>query len=153
MSKESTTWDFFRSKKTMNTSWWQLIMSPSGLKPCHAKLLMQRTPRRCLKRQYLQDSEFQERWLVMKELTSLTRIFTITCQNMGSIIMLLLHITRRQVAKQKHQTNKSRTFYKRWSMRWELHRRIPVVPMELESSPEDRSCLSTVCYLRLYPLY
>ena len=28
-----------------------------------------------------------------------------------------------------------------------------VVPVELESSPEDRSCLSVVCCLRLYPLY
>ena len=28
-----------------------------------------------------------------------------------------------------------------------------VAPMELESSPEDRSCLSAVCCLRLYPLY
>ena len=25
-----------------------------------------------------------------------------------------------------------------------------VVPVELESSPEDRSCISVVCYLRLY---
>ena len=28
-----------------------------------------------------------------------------------------------------------------------------VVPVELESTPEDRSCLSVVCCLRLYPLY
>jgi len=28
-----------------------------------------------------------------------------------------------------------------------------VVPMELESLPEDQSCLSAVCYLRLYSLY
>ena len=28
-----------------------------------------------------------------------------------------------------------------------------VVPVKLESSPEDRSCLSAVCCLRLYPLY
>ena len=28
-----------------------------------------------------------------------------------------------------------------------------IVPVELESSPEDQSCLSTVCCLRLYPLY
>ena len=28
-----------------------------------------------------------------------------------------------------------------------------VVPVELESSPEDQSCLSAVCCLRLYPLY
>ena len=34
------------------------------------------------------------------------------------------HITLRQVAKQKHQINKSRTFYKRQSMRWGLHGRI-----------------------------
>ena len=28
-----------------------------------------------------------------------------------------------------------------------------VVPVELESLPEDQSCLSAVCYLRLYHLY
>ena len=28
-----------------------------------------------------------------------------------------------------------------------------VVPVKLESSPEDRSCLSVICYLRLYSLY
>ena len=28
-----------------------------------------------------------------------------------------------------------------------------VVPMNLESSPEDRSCLSAICYLRLYSQY
>jgi hypothetical protein len=28
----------------------EVDMSPSGLKPCHAELLMQRTPRRCLKK-------------------------------------------------------------------------------------------------------
>ena len=28
-----------------------------------------------------------------------------------------------------------------------------VVPVELESLPEDRSCLSAICYLRLCPLY
>ena len=28
-----------------------------------------------------------------------------------------------------------------------------VVPVELESSPKHRSCLSIVCYLRLYSLY
>ena len=33
MSGESTTWDHFQSQKAMNTSWWQLTMSPSGLKP------------------------------------------------------------------------------------------------------------------------
>ena len=65
--------------KAMSTSWWQLTMSPSGLKPCHVGLLMQRTPRRCLKRQYFHISEFQELWLVMEALTSLTRTFTITC--------------------------------------------------------------------------
>ena len=58
MSGESTTWAYFQSQKAMNTSWWQLTMSPSGLKPCHVELLMLRTPRRCLKRQYFQDSEF-----------------------------------------------------------------------------------------------
>ena len=35
MSGESTIWDQFRSQRTVNTSWWQLTMSPSGLKPCH----------------------------------------------------------------------------------------------------------------------
>ena len=28
-----------------------------------------------------------------------------------------------------------------------------VVLVELESSPKDRSCLSAICCLRLYPLY
>ena len=46
---ESTTWDHFQSQRTMNISWWQLTMSSSELNPCHAELLMQRTPR-CLKR-------------------------------------------------------------------------------------------------------
>ena len=32
MFGESTTWDRFQSQGTMNTSWWQLTMSPSGLK-------------------------------------------------------------------------------------------------------------------------
>ena len=50
--------------------------------------------------------------------------FQTTGQRMGSVTMLLLHITLRQVAKQKHRTNKSRTFCRRWSMRWELHGRI-----------------------------
>ena len=49
MSGVSTTWDCFQSGRTINTSWWQLTMSPSGLKPCHAELLMRRTPRRCLR--------------------------------------------------------------------------------------------------------
>ena len=48
--------DHFQSQRTVNT--WQLTMSPSGLKPCHVELLMRRTPSRCLKRQYFQDSEF-----------------------------------------------------------------------------------------------
>jgi hypothetical protein len=74
-------------------------MSPSGLKPCHVELLMRRTPRRCLKRQYFHDSEFQEWWLVMEALTSQIRTSTTTCKNMGSITMLLLHTTLRQVAK------------------------------------------------------
>ena len=39
-SRESTTWDLFWNQRTVNTSWWQLTMSPSRLKPCHAKLLM-----------------------------------------------------------------------------------------------------------------
>ena len=58
MSGVLTTWDHFQSQRTMNTSWWQLTMSPSGLKPCHVELLMLRTPRRCLKRQYFHDLEF-----------------------------------------------------------------------------------------------
>ena len=40
MSRELITWDHFQSQNTVNTSWWKLIMSPSGLKPCHAELLM-----------------------------------------------------------------------------------------------------------------
>ena len=60
----------------------------------------------------------------MPQLTSLTRIFTTTCPNMGSITMLLLHTTLKQVAKQKHRTNKSRIFCRRWSTRWRLHGRI-----------------------------
>jgi hypothetical protein len=52
---------------------------------------------------------------VMEELTSRTKTFTTTCQNMGFVTMSLLHITLRQVTKQKYQTNKSRIFYKRWS--------------------------------------
>jgi len=60
----------------------------------------------------------------MEELTSLTRVFTITCQSMGFITMSLLHVTLRQVAMQKHQINKSRIFYERRSMRWGLHGRI-----------------------------
>ena len=43
-------------------------------------------------------------------LTSLIRTFASTCQSMGSITTSQLHITLRQEAKQKHQTNKSRTF-------------------------------------------
>ena len=79
MFGELITWDHFQNRRTMNTSWWKLTMSPNGLKPCHRELLMQRTPRRCLKRQYFHDSEFQEWWLVMESLTSLTRTFTTTC--------------------------------------------------------------------------
>ena len=60
----------------------------------------------------------------VEAVTLLTRIFTTTCQNMGSVTTSLLHITLRQVAKQKHQINKSRTFYKRRSTRWGLHGRI-----------------------------
>ena len=48
MSRELTTWDHLQSQKAISTSWRQLTMSPSGLKPCHVELLMQRTPRRCL---------------------------------------------------------------------------------------------------------
>ena len=50
MSGELTTWDRFQNQRTVNTPWWQLTMSPSGLKPCHVEPLMQRTPRRCLKK-------------------------------------------------------------------------------------------------------
>ena len=46
MSGELITWDHFQSQSTVNISWWQLTMSPSGLKPCRAKLLMQRTLRK-----------------------------------------------------------------------------------------------------------
>ena len=49
--------------------------------------------------------------------THFTDKFTTTCQNMGSITMSLLYTILRQVAKQKHQINKSRTFYKRRSTR------------------------------------
>jgi hypothetical protein len=110
-------------------------MSPSGLKPCHVELLMQRTPR-CLKKQYFHDSEFQGWWLVIEELTSLTRTFTTTCQSMESITMSLLHTTLRQVAKQKHQINKLRIFYKRRSTRWGLHGRIDyLIHYELTEQP------------------
>ena len=51
--------------------------------------------------------------IVMEALNSLKRTFTTTCQDIGSITMLLLCITLRQVAKQRHQINKSRTFCKR----------------------------------------
>jgi hypothetical protein len=34
---------------------------------------------------------------------------------------LLLHITLKQVARQRHQTNKSRIFYRRWLTKWELY--------------------------------
>ena len=44
MSGELTTWDRFQSQRIMSTSWWQLTISPSGLKPCHVELLMQRAP-------------------------------------------------------------------------------------------------------------
>ena len=60
----------------------------------------------------------------VEAVTLLTRIFTTTCQNMGSVTTSLLHITLRQVAKQKHQINKSRTFYKRRSTRQGLHGKI-----------------------------
>ena len=95
MSRESITWDLFRSQRTVNTSWWKLTRSPSGLKPCHAKLLMQRTLRKCLKKQYFHDLEFREWWLAMEALTSLIRTFASTCQNMGSITISLLHTTLR----------------------------------------------------------
>ena len=42
----------------------------------------------------------------------------------GTVIMSLLRTTLRQVAKQKHQINKSRTLYKRRSMRWGLYGKI-----------------------------
>jgi hypothetical protein len=51
--------------------------------------------------------------------THLTRTFTSTWQNMGFVIISLLHTTLRQVAKQKHQISKSRTFCRRLLMRWE----------------------------------
>ena len=41
-----------------------------------------------------------------------------------SVTMLPLRITLRQVAMKKHQINKSRTFCKRQSTRWELHGKI-----------------------------
>ena len=59
MYGELTIWDRFRSRRTVNISWWQLTMSPSRLKPCHVEQLMLRTPKRCLKKQYFCDSEFQ----------------------------------------------------------------------------------------------
>jgi hypothetical protein len=43
---------------------------------------------------------------------------------MGSITTSQLHITLRQVAKQKRRANKSRIFYRRWSTRWGQHGRI-----------------------------
>ena len=60
----------------------------------------------------------------MVALISLTRTFTTTCQDMGSITMSLLYTALRQVVKQKHRTNKSRTFCRRRSTRWGLHGRI-----------------------------
>jgi hypothetical protein len=62
--------------------------------------------------------------IVMEELTSLTRTFTITCRSIESITTSLLHTTLRQVAKQKHRTNKSKTFCRRRSTRWGLYGRI-----------------------------
>ena len=55
---------------------------------------------------------------MMEELTSLTRIFTITCQGMGSITMLLLHTTLRQVAKQKHQINQIKIILQKMGTTW-----------------------------------
>jgi hypothetical protein len=43
---------------------------------------------------------------------------------MESVTTSLLHTTLRQVAKQKHDTNKLRIFCRRWSTRWGLHGRI-----------------------------
>jgi hypothetical protein len=56
--------------------------------------------------------------------TSLTKTSKSTWWNIGSITTSLLHITLRQVAKQKHKTNKSRIFCRRRSTRWGLHGRI-----------------------------
>ena len=90
--------------------------------PCRAADA--KNSKKCLKRQYFHDSEFREWWLVMEALTSLTRTFTSTCWSMGSITTSLLHTTLRQVANQKHWTNRSRIFCRRRSMRWGLHRKI-----------------------------
>jgi hypothetical protein len=66
----------------------------------------------------------QEWWSVMEDLTSLIKAFNSICQNMESTTMSLLRTTLRQVARQKHQTSKSRIFFRRRSMKWEHHGRI-----------------------------
>ena len=108
----------------MSTSWWQLTMSPSGSKLCHARQPIIEAPRRCSKRQYFQDSGYQGSLSVIEDPTSSVKAFNITCRSMGSSITLLLPIILRQADKQRHQISKLRIFYRRRWMRWEPNGKI-----------------------------
>ena len=58
MSGGLITWGHFCHPRSMSISWWQWIMSPNGLKPCHARMLTVCIQRRLLKKTYFLDLEF-----------------------------------------------------------------------------------------------
>jgi hypothetical protein len=115
MSRESTIWGHFQNPGSVNTSWWQSTMFQSGLKLYHVELQIPTTPRGCFQRPSFHASEF---------LTSLIEGSDTSYLIMGSIITSWHHIILKQADKQKHLTSKSRTFYRRLSMRWEHHGKI-----------------------------
>jgi hypothetical protein len=39
ISRGRITWGHFHLQRNMSICWWQWIMSPNGLKPCHAGML------------------------------------------------------------------------------------------------------------------